>query len=126
MIDIPDASFLLPDATTLVEAAVFLIVLFVVGRWVLPRIHAVVDERRRQLEETLAAAAAAQSAAADRQREADEVLRQARREAREIVDLGYERRDHLIAEGIRKGREEYDWFTRTVPEPSLAATSRGA
>jgi F-type H+-transporting ATPase subunit b len=123
MIDIPDASFLLPGATTLVEAAVFLVVLFVVSRWVLPRIQAAVEQRRRLVEDALAEAAAARAAAEDRQQEADDALRHARLQARDIIDLAYERHDFLVEEGKRKGREEYDWFTRSIPRPTDATTS---
>jgi len=115
MIDLPAGNFLLPNATALVEAGVFLIVLFVVARWVMPRVQATLDERRRLVDVELAAAADAKEAAATREQRAEEVLRQARREARVIIDRAYEHRDYLVAEGMRKGREEYDWFTRSRP-----------
>jgi len=122
MIDLPAGNFLLPNATALVEAGVFLIVLFVVARWVMPRLQATLDERRRLIDVNLAAAADASKAAAAREQRTEEVLRQARREARVIIDRAYEHRDHLVAEGMRKGREEYEWFTRTVPGHSRLTT----
>lgn len=111
---------LIPDATILLEVAVFLIVLAVVSRFVLPRIHAAVAERRRHVSEQLATVAAAAAQARATEQQAAASLRAARLEARRIIDDAYERRDHLIKEGIRKGREEYDWYTR----PELAPRAR--
>jgi F-type H+-transporting ATPase subunit b len=103
---------LVPDATILLEVAVFLIVLAVVSRWVLPRIAAAVAERQRHVSEQLAAVDAAEARARALEQQADERLVAARLEARGIIDDAYERRDLLIREGMRKGREEYDWYTR--------------
>jgi len=103
---------LMPDATILLEVAVFLIVLAVVSRYVLPRIQAAVSERQRHVSEQLAEAARADARARIAEQQAHAHLRAARQEARRIIDDAYERREHLIKEGMRKGREEYDWYTR--------------
>jgi F-type H+-transporting ATPase subunit b len=110
---------LVPDATILVEVAVFLIVLAVVSRYVLPRIRSAVAERQRNVSEQLAAAEKAEARAQQTEQQAAAALGAARREARRIIEDAYERRDHLIKEGIRKGREEYEWYTRHRP-PSHA------
>jgi len=128
---------LIPDATIILEVAVFLVVLVVVSRYVLPRLQTVILERQRLVGERLAAAAAAETRARALEADAAGHLRTARQEARRIIDGAYERRDHLVKEGMRKGREEYDWFTRprtasdehearAAAHPSLARTaSRG-
>jgi F-type H+-transporting ATPase subunit b len=113
MINVPDGLFLVPDATTLVEAAVFLVVLFVVARWVLPRLSAALDERARRIDDELRQASDAAAAAQRHEQRAREVLQEARRQARSIIDDAYERHDFLVEEGKRKGREEYEWFSRT-------------
>jgi F-type H+-transporting ATPase subunit b len=106
---------LVPDATILVEVAVFLIVLTVVSRYVLPRIRSAVAERQRHVSEQLTAAEKAEVRARQAEQQAAAALGAARREARRIIEDAYERRDHLIKEGIRKGREEYEWYTRHRP-----------
>src|SRR4051812_15151979 len=111
---------LAPDATILLEMAVFLIVLAVVTRYVLPRIQAAILERQRHVSEQIAAAEATEARALAAEAAAEAKLRAARQEARRIIDDAYERRDHLVKEGMRKGREEYDWYTRPRT-PSLAA-----
>jgi len=118
MIDLPDGNFLVPDATALVEAAVFLIVLFVVSKWVLPRMQSTLNDRRRRIDDELGAAARAVAAAKRRDERAQELLRQARHEARIIIDQAHERHDFLVAEGKRKGREEYEWFSKSVVRKS--------
>lgn len=122
---------LVPDATILLEVVVFLVVLAIVSRYVLPRIQAVIVERQRHVSAGLAAAEAAETRARVAEEKAETSLRAARQEARRIIDDAYERRDHLVKEGMRKGREEYDWYTRdrrtsatsksTVPAPNGAA-----
>ena len=123
MIDLPGNNFLVPDATVFVEAAVFLIVLFVVAKWVMPRMQATLEQRRRRIEDELQAASLAEVVAEEREEQAAEVLRQAHREARAILDRAYEQRDYLVSEGMRKGREEYEWFTRARPIPPPAVNN---
>jgi F-type H+-transporting ATPase subunit b len=103
---------LAPDATIILEVAVFLIVLAVVTRYVLPRIQSALVERQQHVFERLAAAEGAETRARAIEAQAEASLRTARQEARRIIDDAYERRDHLIKEGMRKGREEHDWYTR--------------
>lgn len=124
MIDLPDGSFLMPNATALVEAGVFLVVLIVVSKWVMPRLQSALNERQRRIDEQLDAAAAATAAAGSREKRAEELLRQARLDARLIIDRAYEQRDHLVAEGMRRGQEEYDWFTRSRPAAHESAAVR--
>jgi len=102
---------LVPDATIVLEVAVFLIVLAVVSRYVLPRLQSAVSERQRRVAEKLAAAEKAEATARTTEQQAAASLRAARQEARRIIEDAYERRDHLIKEGVRKGREEYRWYT---------------
>jgi F-type H+-transporting ATPase subunit b len=112
MIELPDNNFLLPDATALIEVVVFLVVLVVVSKFVLPRLHSLMAQRRREIDEALDAAAETEAEARARHDDAARTLRSAMRQARLIIDRAYERHDHLVAEGMRKGREEYEWSTR--------------
>lgn len=118
MIHLPEGNFLVPDATALVEAAVFLIVLVVVTKWVMPRLSATLEARRRRIGDELRAASEAVAEAERRERRAQQLLQAARHEARTIIDGAYERHDFLVEEGKRKGREEYEWFSRTRSVPT--------
>lgn len=118
MIQLPEGNFLVPDATALVEAAVFLVVLVVVAKWVMPRLSATLANRRRSIDDELRAASEALMEAQRREHRAQQALQQARREARTIIDNAYERHDFLIEEGKRKGREEHEWLSRTRSAPT--------
>lgn len=126
MIDLPDSNFLVPNATAVVEAAVFLVVLFVVSRWVMPRLNATLDQRRRLIEDEIRAASEAAREAQKREKLADDILRQARRDAGAIRDRAYEHGDYVVAEAIRKGREEHAWLTRprSIPTQTTKSKSR--
>ena len=117
---LPEGNFLVPDATALIEAAVFLVVLVVIAKWVMPRVQATIDQSKRHIEGELHAASQISAEARKRAEQADELLRQARRDARVIRDRACEYRDYLVAEGKRMGREEYEWFSRTQRVPSQA------
>jgi len=115
--DLPNGNFLLPDATALVEGAVFLVVLVVVSKFVLPRLHGLAAQRKQLIDNDLSSASDAESAARHHEEEAALLIGQAHREARAIIDRAYERHDFIVAEGMRKGREEYEWFTRKLDTP---------
>ena len=121
MINLPDGNFLVPDATALVEGIVFVVVLFVVAKWVMPRLSAKLDDRRRLINDELQAASEAVAEARRHEQKAQELLRDARRQARTIIDGAFELRDFLVEEGKRRGREEYEWFSgaRTIPTQAL-------
>jgi F-type H+-transporting ATPase subunit b len=117
---------LMPDATLLGELAVFLIVLAVVSRYVLPRLYAVILQRQKQVADRLAEADAAENRARAAEAQAAARLQDAFQRARKITDGAYEQRDWLISEGMRKGREEYEWYIRPRPEPVTATTTATA
>jgi F-type H+-transporting ATPase subunit b len=114
---------LMPDATLLGELAVFLIVLVVVSRLVLPRLYAVIVQRQQQVADRLAAVDEAENRARAAEAQAAAQLQHAFQRAREITDGASEQRDWLISEGMRKGREEYEWYTRPRPEPVTATAT---
>jgi F-type H+-transporting ATPase subunit b len=120
-----DGPTLVPDATLLGELAVFLIVLAVVSRYVLPRLYEVIVQRQQQVADRLAAADAAENRAHAAEANANARLRAARQQAREIIDEGYERRAWLISEGVRRGREEYEYYTRPRPRTRAITPTAG-
>jgi F-type H+-transporting ATPase subunit b len=120
-----DGPTLVPDATLLGELAVFLIVLAVVSRYVLPRLYEVIVQRQQQVADRLAAADAAENRAHVAEANANARLRAARQQAREIIDEGYERRAWLISEGVRRGREEYEYYTRPRPRTRAITPTAG-
>lgn len=107
-------SFLLPDATLVVECVVFAIVLVVLSRAALPRLRMAADQRQRELVEAAETIADATDVTAAAMDEAHLITTEARREAREILDRAQARHDELVDEGRRKGREEYEWMSARI------------
>jgi F0F1-type ATP synthase membrane subunit b/b' len=121
--------FLLPDATLVIECLVFVIVLSILSRAALPRLRTAVDQRQHELDNaqlTIAEAAAAREAA---HRDARAITTSAHREARNIINRAQAHHDDLVADGMRKGREEYEWMAgrtqreaaRTTDPPSTTS-----
>lgn len=103
-------NFLVPDATFAIEMLAFVVVLFVMTRYVVPRIRAAMQERQQAITDALTAAREAQA----RQRVADaqaaEIRAAARREASAMTEQARSMRDSLIAQGKHAGIEEYRWL----------------
>jgi len=77
--------FILPNATFIFQLIIFLVLIYVVGRKILPSINAAMEQRQERIRSSLDAAdqARADSMAADDERRV--VLEEARHSAREVV-----------------------------------------
>jgi F-type H+-transporting ATPase subunit b len=106
---INDLTLTTPDATLVVELAAFLLVLLIVGKFLLPRLRATVEQRQASITESFAAADAAERRLAAAEADAQRTLAEARRQARTITDGARVTKDELIAEGRREGQAEYRW-----------------
>lgn len=104
------SNFLVPDATFVIELAAFSLVLFVVARFVLPRLHTAVETRQNEIQHGLAQAAEAERLEQAADAEARMVLRAARHEAAETIEQARLMRDQMIAQGLHDGRAEYEWL----------------
>lgn len=100
--------FLVPNGTFIAELIAFVIVLFVVARYILPPINKMMAARQEAIRTELAAADAARldAAAADADRRA--ALEEARQRAREIVEQAQLTAERLAEEARSKGQSEYD------------------
>ena len=99
--------FLLPGFTFVLELIAFLIVLWLVAKYILPPLRKAMDERADHIRNSI-------QAAEDAKREADELaarrrelLEGARQEARAIVDQANEIAEQLKEEGRQRGLEEH-------------------
>jgi F-type H+-transporting ATPase subunit b len=77
--------FLLPNGTFFVELLVFVVLLFIAGRYILPPLNKALTSRQEKIRAALAAADAARAEAADADNERAKVLAEAREQARQIV-----------------------------------------
>lgn len=100
-------NFLIPNGTILVEFVIFVVVLLILWRAVLPPLLRAMDERqqliRRQLEEGQAAAERAEQA----ERDYREALAQTRAESSRIREEARARGQQMLAELKEKAAAEY-------------------
>src|ERR1035438_569717 len=101
-------NFLIPNGTFVVELVIFLVVLGVVAKWILPPLQQVSETRRVRISAALQKAeearAESQTALAERER----VMTEARAQARVIVDHANQGADLAFQHGRQRGQEEYD------------------
>ncbi len=100
--------FLLPNGTFFVELGVFLIIIFVLGKYILPPLAKAMADRQEQIRGSLEAAenARADAEAADDERRA--ALEDARRQGREIIAQANRTSEQVRSEAAGRGQAEYD------------------
>jgi F-type H+-transporting ATPase subunit b len=90
--------------TLLFQIVGFIVLVFVMMKWVYPILIKSVDERQRKIEEGLRAARDAEDNAAKVQAEIDEKLSEARKTARDIVVTAKEESQNMLAEADKKAK----------------------
>ena len=100
--------FLLPNGTFFVELAIFLIIIGLIAKYILPPVNRAMEQRQEHIRGSLEAADAARAdaAAADDERRA--ALDEARKQAREIVAQANRTAEQVKAEMGGRGQVEYD------------------
>ncbi|WP_072455504.1 MULTISPECIES: F0F1 ATP synthase subunit B [Actinomyces] len=88
------------------SALILLIILLVVGRYALPRIYSMIDERREAIQEGLEAAEKARADSAAASREKDELLRDAQAEAHQIREDARAQAQQIIAQARNEALAE--------------------
>jgi F-type H+-transporting ATPase subunit b len=101
-------NFLIPNGTFVVELIIFLIVLGIISKWILPPLQAVSETRRAGIRN---AQATADSARAESQRllaERERVLGEARAQARALIDDANHGADQAFEQARQRGQDEYE------------------
>ena len=100
-------AFILPHAHEIFWAAiVLLLILLVVGRYALPRLYAVLDERAQRIQEGLDLADKAKQDQADAEKRATRLVDEARREAARIRDNAHGEAKEIIAKARTDAQAE--------------------
>jgi F-type H+-transporting ATPase subunit b len=102
------SNFLVPNATFFVELAAFLIVLFVLGRYVLPYISRPMEQRQATIRQALEDAEVAKQRAADAEEEYKRAISEARAQARALVDEANRLAEQMRAEKRQQADREYE------------------
>ena len=119
------SNFLVPNGTFVIELVAFLVVVFVIGRYILPYITKPMEERQDTIRRALTDAEEAKRRAAEAETESKRVIGEARSQARSVVDEA-----NRVAEQVRtEKREQADQeYERRVSQASadIAAQTRRA
>ena len=100
-------AFILPHAHEIFWAAiVLLLILLVVGRYALPRLYAVLDERAQRIQEGLDLADKAKQDQADAEKRAARLVDDARREAARIRDNAQSEAKEIVAKARNDAQAE--------------------
>ena len=100
-------AFILPPLYEIFWAAiVLLLILLVVGRYALPRLYAVLDERARRIQEGLDLADKAEQDQADAEKRAARLVDEARREAARIRDNAQSEAKEIVAQARTDAQAE--------------------
>ena len=102
------SNFLIPNGTIIPEVIAFLIVLYVIGRKVIPIVNKQVEKRQTEIRESLEAAEKARQEADETRSQRQQILDEARSQAREIVASANRTADQVRTEGQERGQQEYD------------------
>ncbi len=100
--------FLLPNGTFFVELAVFAIILFLIGKYILPPLNRAMARRQEEIRSSLESAdrARADAQAADDERRS--ALEAGRSQAREVVAQANRTADQVRADAQESARAEYE------------------
>jgi F-type H+-transporting ATPase subunit b len=113
--------FLLPNGTFFVELLVFVVLLFIAGRYILPPLNKALTSRQEKIGAALAAADAARAEAADADNERAKVLAEAREQARQIVAGAQATSDKLKDDEAGRAHVEYERIVASAQGEVAAA-----
>jgi len=116
--------FLLPNGTFFVELIIFIVLVVIMGKKIIPPITAALAERQERIRAALDAAdqARADAAAADDERRA--VLEEARQQAREVVAQANQTAEAVRVDFSTRGQAEYDRILGNAEEEVALARQR--
>ena len=129
-------NFLVPNATFFVELAAFLLVLFILGRYVLPRITKPMEERQATIRQALEDAEEAKRRAAEAEEEYERILARARadidaqvRQASETLrqqvgDMAVSVVEKVLGDGLDQ-QSHLSLVDRTIAEVEAQAGATG-
>ncbi|HTV11777.1 MAG TPA: F0F1 ATP synthase subunit B [Acidimicrobiales bacterium] len=122
---IASSNFLVPNATFIVELAIFLLVLWILARYVLPPLNRVMGARQQAIERAIEEADDAKKRALEVEEQQRKALEEARQEARAMRDEAAKLGDQLRQELQKRGEDEYQRLV-TLASADIEASARKA
>lgn len=118
------SNILLPDATLIVEVAVFLGVLWLLAKWVYPPLVHAIDQRQQRIAQSMRDAEEAEHRLAAVREDVERMLEEARTQSRDIVARAHRGAASEADEIRAKAREEAAAFAEQAREEIAAERDR--
>jgi len=116
--------FLIPNGTFFFELLAVFFILWFAKRVILPRLNTAIEKRQAMIKESLDAAEKARTEAAQADDARQQLLTEARNQAREIVAGAQATSDQIKAEQASKGQAEYDRIVANADNEVTAIRQR--
>lgn len=120
------SNFLVPNATFFVELVIFLVVLWVLAKYILPYLNKAVEDRQRAIERNISEAEEAKQRAKELEEERNRLLEEGRDEARRLRDEAGKVGEQLRQEFQRRGEEDYQRMIASAGADIDASARRAA
>ena len=120
------SNFLVPNGTFIVELVIFLLLIGVLAKWIIPPINKAMDARLEKIERSISEAEEAKRRAAELEEQYQKTLEQGRAEARALKDEAAKIGEQLRAELRQQGEEEYRRLLERANQDIDASTRRAA
>jgi F-type H+-transporting ATPase subunit b len=120
------SNFLVPGPTFVVELVIFLAVLGVLGKYVLPPINRAMEGRQQAIERSIKDAEEAKARASELEEQGRKALDEARQQARVLKDEATKLGEQLRQDLQKKGEEEYQRLMARAGADIEASTRRAA
>jgi len=101
-------NFLVPDGTFFAELIGFLIIVWIIGKFILPPLNKAMQDRREEIRASLAAAEEARNEADESRTQRQAILDEARGQARQIVAQANKTAEQVRVEAQERGQLEYE------------------
>lgn len=119
-----ESIFLIPGPTFIAELLVFLAILGLISKFLLPVINKSLEDRQEKIRTSLEAANKAQAAADEAATERARILDEAREQARQIVANAQSLSDQIKSDSGARGQAEYDRIVANAQSEVAAAKQR--
>lgn len=118
------SNFLVPNGTFIVELVVFLLLLGVLAKWIIPPINRAMDDRLEKIQRNISDAEEAKQKAQELEDQYQKTLEQGRAEARALKDEAAKIGEQLRAELRQQGEDEYRRLLDRANQDIEASTRR--
>lgn len=117
-------NFLVPDGTFIAELIAFLIIVFIIGKFVLPPLNRAMATRQAEIKSSLEAAEEARNEADESRAQRQVILDESRAQARDILTQANKTAERVVAESQTRGQLEYERLVGSAEQEILVARQR--